>query len=958
MTSSPDHAGRDLNQPPFELRSRSSEELGIEPAALAPWIERVGPLAIVNLETTGLPGDRSSEILEVGIIRVDAVAPGASPVFETFAGLVRPSRTLPRAIQRLTGLRDRDVADAPSLARMASRVERALAGRTIIAHDADFERDFLSRCVARPFADARYLDTQDLLALTHPDTPDLRLETFSQRLLGSVEQHRALDDALDTLRILCVIANDALTGAPRYAHARRALDRFSPGSPWLALIGGPTFAEEIQAPPQYIHIEASEHPPVPFDEDAICEALADAGRGEIHFPGYRVRKEQIDLARHFVRNLSGGGTLLLEGGTGVGKSLAYLAAAIPFAAQQRAMGIREPVIVSTRTKLLQDQLLRKDIAAAARMFGHSELRAMSMKGRSNYVCKRRLDVVLAEGRELGIFPEERSVHAVLMTSSQTRPHGEIAGIPQALFRRHPALRDMLRRSVATRAEQCSREDCARTPGCPFGARRAALVQADLVVANHDLLLRWPPDYPSFSHVLADEAHELAGVADEVYAQVVRPDEVLDRYDELFGAAADPLAESLLPGTACRDAAADIAEWRREIALDLTGFGRLLGARAGEYGELQLPRNAETIHPKAAELAEILCQRVEAAARVARRMFDEYEGDLESQASADPESPIVRVTGELHDAARRLRMAFSGHEDHVASFDGLRSPYERWRLSIRPVSPAEAFHRGFMENLESFAAVSASLFILGDVFAAMGELEIEERAPKGLATVSVESPFPYLEHMRVVALEPGTDLVLDTASALEVVVRELGGRTLGLFTSLQRMREVAELLDQRLSGTGIEILVPRLASDDPASLVERFVSSRGGAVLLGARTFWQGLDIPGRDLQAVVIEKLPFEVPNELRRRREALISERGEDAFGRYTLGKMMLHLKQMSGRLIRSETDRGLVLIVEGRTDRRYFRRLAAAFPSGTRIRVARNESLPAIIEELELERGGESQL
>jgi Rad3-related DNA helicase len=158
--------------------------------------------------------------------------------------------------------------------------------------------------------------------------------------------------------------------------------------------------------------------------------------------------------------------------------------------------------------------------------------------------------------------------------------------------------------------------------------------------------------------------------------------------------------------------------------------------------------------------------------------------------------------------------------------------------------------------------------------------------------------------------------------------------LGLFTSLRRMEEVASRIAPALEPAGIEVLWPKRHADDPASLVRRFQTAPGGAVLLGARTFWQGVDIPGVDLQAVVIEKLPFEVPTELRRRREARIGELGVNAFERYRLGKMLLHLKQMTGRLIRGEDDRGLVLIVEARAGRSYFRKLSGAFPPGIEIR------------------------
>jgi ATP-dependent DNA helicase DinG len=203
-------------------------------------------------------------------------------------------------------------------------------------------------------------------------------------------------------------------------------------------------------------------------------------------------------------------------------------------------------------------------------------------------------------------------------------------------------------------------------------------------------------------------------------------------------------------------------------------------------------------------------------------------------------------------------------------------------------------------------------------------------------------------MRVAALAGGADLVRETADVIEAVARRLGGRTLGLFTSLRRMDDVAALLAGRLRDDGIEVLAPRRASDDPAALVERF--RQGGAVLLGARKFWQGLDLPGEALQAVVIEKLPFEVPTELRRRRELRLRRRGIDAFERFALGKMLLNLKQMVGRLIRSEDDRGIVVLVESRPDKRYFRRLGEALPPGSQIVQAEPTDLAALLAELGL--------
>ncbi len=899
----------------------------------------MGSYAVVDFETTGLSGDARAEILEVGALLVD---PGVLSV-STLETLVRPERKVPAVITRLTGITDELVAEAPALSDVREAIAKRLAGRALIAHNAEFEKFFLERDVMREAATARYLDTQDLLAVTHPDAPDLRLETFTRRLLGSEERHRALADALDAARVLSQVSVGARAGEPRYAAAREALARFAPDAPWLALL--PADAKRQVAKPEapWLEIGESHEEPVPFEEEAIAAVLADEARGRRHFPGFRVRQEQIRLARHFVRNLKDGGVLLLEGGTGVGKSLAYLSAAIPFVMTRPPGARREPVVISTRTKLLQDQLLQKDITAAAGFLGWPGLRALSMKGRANYACARRLGRVLEEGDEARIFAEERMAYAVLEACARIRSHGELRAAPVALFHRFRALRDLVQRAVTTRAEQCSREQCAGEVDCPFGRRRAALADAQLVVANHDLLLRWPPDYPGFSHAIADEAHELAGVADDVYAQDVRPEEVLARIDDVFGRPNEPRGVALLPGRERRAVKKDALAWRRGVQQDLVSLGRVLAPHADDFGTVHVPETPGSSFAPARSLAEAAATRLEGLA-----------GDIESMDASEAEEsasgPVSRAAADLRGWAAALRVALDGGGgDAVASFEELSASYDGWRCVVRPVSPAAPFEEQFLSRLESFAGVSASLFVEGDAFASLGDLELESRARDRLVRVSAPSPFPYGEHMRVVALESAGDVVAETTEVIEELTLRLGGRVLGLFTNRSRMNQVAERLAPRLLAAGIEVLTPRRASDDLNALLERF--RQGGAVLLGARAFWQGIDVPGTDLQAVVIEKLPFDVPTELSRRRERRLEQEGVNVFDRYTLGRMLLHLKQMIGRLIRSEQDRGLVVIVEGRTRKNYFRRLPNALPPGSRVEVAKLSDLGRLLGEVGIE-------
>lgn len=976
---------------------RPAIERRLDPDVLRAWVEGLGPVAFVDLETTGLPDSRSAEILEVGLVLLD---PGREAV-GTASVLVRPTRPIPEHVSRLTGLRDADVAEAPRLAGLRASIAEALAGRVLVAHQADFERRFLSREIAPSLAEARYLDTQDLLALTHPDAPDLRLETFTRALLGREERHRALDDALDAAGVVAEIARGAGRGEARYLEARRILARHLPGSPWRPLfepasgagfdfvrfarqsagaaaeVAGPareTSAEggeaAAEAAGRYLRIGTSDEAPVAFELDAILAALADGERGARHFPGYRVREEQLALAKEFFHLFQDGGIARLEGGTGVGKSLAYLAAAIPFTMERASRGAKEPVVLSTRTKLLQDQLLNKDIAAAARFLGHPGLRALSIKGRANYVCERRLAAALGEARDPGLLEELRMDYAVLEACARIRPNGEVGTVPASLLRRQPRLRELLRASVAVRAEQCSREQCAGERACPFGRHRRALAKADLVVANHDLLLRWPPDYPAFSHVVMDEGHEVGGVAEEVYALRVRPEDVAERLDELFGAPVRRAqrryaSRGLVAAPETKGEEATLRQNRRDLMLELIGLGRAMAERADAFGGVELPVDAGRLLPVAAELAANAALRLESIAGQATRLgparrFEPGGEDADGRptppqrdldAEEEAERSITAHADALLAAAHALRSAFAPvGDDYVAAFEGLETPHDRWSLVMRPVAPGEAFREAFLDRVEGLAVVSATLFVGDDDHAALGDVGLTGDTLEGAWSRSVGSPFPYEQAMRVVALEREGELVEETAQALATLARSLGGRTLGLFTSLARMRDTADRLSQLLAGEGLEILLPRRASDDPGALVERFRKARGGAVLLGARRFWQGIDVRGEDLQAVVIEKLPFDVPTELRRRRDDRLRAQGEDPFTRASLGRMLLHLKQMSGRLIRSETDRGLVVIVDARADRGYFRRLGDAFPEGTKIELASRAALPGIALELGL--------
>jgi Rad3-related DNA helicase len=299
-----------------------------------------------------------------------------------------------------------------------------------------------------------------------------------------------------------------------------------------------------------------------------------------------------------------------------------------------------------------------------------------------------------------------------------------------------------------------------------------------------------------------------------------------------------------------------------------------------------------------------------------------------------ESVAAGAAESLVDAATVLKESFPvPPDDLVVRFRGLsRQRGQSWQLSATPVSPAADFQFEILDRAETLFGTSATVMVGDDARGALGTLELAERAGSRYSLdAAIESTFDFEKNLEVLFVDEKTDrdrLIDRSVDVLATVAHKLGGRTMGLFTSRDRLATVSDLLYTALGSHGISIIAPSIGNADPHDLVRTF-SEADNAVLLGARAFWQGVDVPGDACQAVVIEKLPFDVPGDpLIQRRGELVEREGGNAFMDYMLPRMLLRLKQMAGRLIRTPTDRGVVIIVEPRCDRRYFSRILDAVP------------------------------
>ncbi|MFN2375100.1 MAG: helicase C-terminal domain-containing protein, partial [Candidatus Binatia bacterium] len=870
-----------------------------------------------------------------------------------FNTLIHTSQELTPFIKRLTGIAQRDVGSAPPLSQVAPALDRFIGEAPVVAHNAAFEKSWLAQAVDRRFTSHRFLDTVEVLALVYPDSANMKLDTFCRRGLGRGERHRALDDALDMLRILAGVLSESRGGSPAAANALAALTHFHPTSAWRVRLEngvGTDFAAApatAAAPPR----PAVTLEPVPFNKEAISARLRDVENVRRVLPEYELRPGQLQFFEHvFDCFAATGGKSVVAGeaGTGIGKTLAYLSAAIPFA---RHTG--EQVVVSTSSKLLQTQLLEKDIPAAAALLGYGDLRYSVMKGRANYICRRRLDRFLtarqAEGATLD--PEEGFASALIAAFSSSAAHGEIDRIPTVLYQLNPSFERFAREVTSRDADECRRQSCETTGGhCVFRAARHRLEAAEIAVVNHDLLLRWPPDYPPLRHMIFDEAHELVEKADGAYARSAEGIELAHRLEEILGLrGAPPLAD---------DDETNLLARRALTLVALVGetARRIVKAAAGEESAFQFGRD-ELLVPRSgpgAEWKELTDAGLELA-RALRELSSRFQGSRPGKDDKeDNEDSRIRLREVLDESASVLDHAlpFPKSDMYVFRIRGLaRTTTISWRFVATPVLPGDDFRENVLERAETVFATSATLAVADEEDGALRELKLHEHAGgRYRVAPAIPSPFDYERNLEVIFIQDATDqaaLVDRMTRTLAVISRRLGGRSLGLFTSRDRMVRVADLLAGQLAADGITVATPAAGNSDPHELVRTFIDNPR-SVLLGSRAFWQGIDIPGDTCQAVVIEKLPFDVPGDplLQLRAEVLFG-RGSRVFGDYQIPRMLLRLKQMMGRLIRTPTDRGIIVLVEPRADKPYFRRVLASLPPGARHHLVRLDDLDAVVED-----------
>ncbi len=884
-------------------------------------VDRV--LVAVDLETTGYEAE-TEEIIEIGAIRLTVSSDGAVTLGERFLTFANPGRPLTPPILRLTGIRDDDLRDAPSSSEAVARFI-AFAFREgrpcFVGHNVGFDVSFLER--AGMPADFETLDTAELASILLPSASSYALQRLAaDAAIVPDAAHRALDDAITSALVLGHLARTARDLPADVLSEIAALSAIiSPSTAEFFRDAAGTATRDAwsddrtrrRGVPSRDDLGAER----PSPELSVESVFAPGGPLAKGMGGYEDRAEQRELAAAIERTFADGGALVAEAGTGVGKSMAYAVPALASAA------IGERVIISTHTLPLQDQLVRKDLPALQLAVG-TEVSVAVLKGRSNYLCPRRWQILRGS---VTTREEARLVCKTLVWRTVTES-GDRAELN--LMRGEGELWSR----VSANDESCDQRRCKRTPGvdCYLQRAREAAADAGIVVVNHALLLQDARMrgalLPQAEHVVIDEAHRLEDVATDAFG--------LELSEPHFRRDLQRVAHSLAVSSALRDPArTDPAERIRaeiERALERTtevfdALGALLVPVAGgpeERIRITAGLRASDDRWLPVELAgERLADAIAGIAFAAERIRN-LGGDEDELAE------LEAAMGEL--AGARAAITRGLHDPRSTDIVWLERDNDgSLALHVAQSHLGGVIRRTIVDTHRAVVFTSATLAVAGSFDFALDRFGIADVAD----TLAVGSPF---DHQRQALLVLPTDIVLpseerfieEVAQVIEAVARALDGRTLVLFTSHATLRDAAERLGA-LESEGLAVLTQGVDGSRRA-LLERF--TQGRAVLLGTQSFWEGVDLPGDVLRCVVIARLPFSVPDDPLVQGRA---ERYDDPFVQFQLPQAALRLRQGFGRLIRTKTDYGAVVLLDRRVvTRDYGEVLLESLPD------ARTEHLP----------------
>ena len=904
----------------------------------------------LDLETTGLDSNRHA-IMEIGAVRFRG-----DEVIETYQTLVNPGVPIPEFIQRLTHISPQQVKRAPFFSSVASEIEDFLGADPIVGHNIQFDLGFLANNGVN-LSNPSY-DTWDLASVFMPRSRQYSLKYLTAYFeVEHKDAHRALADAMATKNVyikLLRLAAEQDSGLLAYLSNLAARSRWSISGILAGLEGvggskassvGLTGLDLEQLAVRLGAPEKRRADPSLSDlsEETVAGLLARDGPFAKVFPGFEHRPEQEEMLAGVTKAMYHNQHLVVEGGTGVGKSMAYL---LPSALFAISKGQR--VVISTNTINLQEQLMNKDIPALTEVLEQSGLvqpgvlKAALLKGRTNYLCLRRWNHL---ARSEAPTVDDARLLAKTSVWMQNTLSGDRAEI-------NLAGRDSGSWNHISAGEKGFCPGLRDGSPCFLRAARERAEQAHIIVVNHALLLsdlaRGGGLIPDYQHLVIDEAHNLEDEAtrqlgfnvsqdklDEVWEPQVRLTTQLRQAMAAEGldSAVRQEAETAVSGVE-GESAKSSQIWARLWA-EVERFQANQKPNSKDNGPQLLITSAIRSTKDWAELHlawENLDVGLQQAAQNVGRLHRFLESTKLPGASDQP--ALLMETANLMDDVESLRGQLNSilgnpldDDIHWISNDHVRGN-SIVSLNSAPLDISGTLSANLFQNKDSVVLTSATLSTEGSFDYFKGRVGVGSDSQELL----VGSPFDYQKAALLLIPEdmppPNSDRYVDSmVRVLTDLGTSLKGRTMALFTSYASLRAVAQRLRAPLMGEGIQVLAQSV-DGSAQQLMARF-AEEPNSVLLGTSSFWEGVDLPSGMLKALVLTRLPFQVPTDpiVKAR-----SDQYQDAFNEYSVPQAVLRFRQGFGRLIRNKEDKGTIVIMDNRiTGRSYGNSFLRSIPPCT---------------------------
>lgn len=923
---------------------------------------KLGRWASIDIETTGV-NPANDNIIDVGFLEFDG-----TELVKKYDSLVRHEGHLSYFIQKLTSIKPKQLKKAPRWEDVEIDVQE-LYGSHLIAHNAGFEKSFLEQSFDELESSAEegesresYEDSMLYLALLYPERTNLKLESFIIDWgLAEKEEHRGFQDSLDLLKVLLLATYMIKCDSNKSLLYTNLFKKYAQEDWWYAKF----FMQEsedlfaISKTIDFDLVEAKEiclqrkieeaeeanednyiAPPLTFSGENIKEILRDEMEVSKKLPFYRYRKSQEDLALRTGQSFKNKIHSLVQAPTGTGKTLGYLLPAALFSLQEK-----QQVLVATGTKTLQYQALKKDVPQIRSLLNlnEEELKVKRLIGSGNHLCELLFregikEDLLFEARDFEVKFTDMYFESVFFYNALAPYEEKIVrdDLPYSLKRRFKAFAKK-EQDIAVDFRACTGHKCPFKQDCSYltGLREAK--DANIILGNHSLMFSWPRGFPRPPYVVVDEAHKIEDETTSSFSlEVAQPElenfvrslqnlqgigslfYLLAQFEEHEGASTDKI-------NMLREKTLSTYQMLDDHLRPMPDLVELYFKQRPKYTSIfwnEVPMVGRTQNEEASGIG--IFNHLDSI----RHILKIYVQDilpfttLWEVSSLEDDNQIIALTrfetfwGQLEDFVNALDVILDKKEGFSHSLKFHES--QGYMVLAAPIDVGRVLHDKLLETSASVVYTSATL---GNGHGDRGTrgiewstgysyLEPEKRFKTGFF---LPATYDYANKTKVYLCDDtlpfyDSHFVEDTLGQVVKLVRELGGRSLLLFSARKRFETAREILLKEFEGE-----IPLFIQGMGSNIIEEFKEA-GDGILLGMESFGEGIDIPGTALQFVFIDKIPdLRMDKVINDRRNFYEANLGNE-FTDYYLAHRTRSLHQKLGRLLRTESDIGGVIIVDSR--------------------------------------------